>query len=411
MTSAIATPSDLAFVNLPVKTFQFSNLPHSDLHVDALYVGGRRGNYGDDPYNPLLKVSVGGGFRYRGSVDDLEVVVLTSDGRSVDWPDELDRETGIYTYYGDNRSPGLELHETPRKGNELLRRLFELAHGEKPLRSKVPPIFVFESAGRKWRDAVFLGLAVPGSSELKASEDLVAVWKTSGGRRFQNYRARFTILDIPVISRTWLDEIIGGHADTPNAPRVWRRWIETGVPEPLLAERTIEHRTPAEQVPADRDGIEVISRIHSWFADRPHDFEHCAGDIARLLLPDITALDVTRPSRDGGRDAVGHFRIGDGRGAVHVEFALEAKCYELKNSVGVREMSRLISRLRHRQFGILVTTSFVNLPAYKEIKEDMHPIIIICASDILALLKKNGRGDAASVDAWLAAEYPARVMP
>ncbi|MCP1762460.1 O-acetyl-ADP-ribose deacetylase (regulator of RNase III) [Bradyrhizobium japonicum] len=36
---------------------------------------------------------------------------------------------------------------------------------------------------------------------------------------------------------------------------------------------------------------------------------------------------------------------------------LEAKCYGSGNSVGVREMSRLISRLRHRQFGVLVTTS------------------------------------------------------
>lgn len=394
-----------------MKTFQFNELPSSDLHVDALYLGDRKGNYGDDPYSPLLKVSVGGGFRYRGSVEELEMVVLTSDGKNVDWPDELDRETGIYTYYGDNRSPGLALHETPRKGNELLRRLFELAHGDEPLRAKVPPIFVFESAARRWRDAVFLGLAVPGSSELKASEDLVAVWKTSNGRRYQNYRARFTILDIPVIPRAWINDVIAGDADTKNAPAEWRRWKETGVPEPLLAERAIEHRTPSEQVPADRNGIAIISCIHAWFADRPHDFERCAGDIARLMLPDIASLDVTRPSRDGGRDAVGHLRIGHGQAAILADFALEAKCYELKNSVGVREMSRLISRLRHRQFGILVTTSFVNLQAYKEIKEDMHPIIVICAADILALLKKNGRGDVATVETWLAAEYPPPAQP
>jgi hypothetical protein len=33
---------------------------------------------------------------------------------------------------------------------------------------------------------------------------------------------------------------------------------------------------------------------------------------------------------------------------------------------GVREMSRLISRLRHRQFGVLVTTSYVDNQAYRE---------------------------------------------
>lgn len=55
---------------------------------------------------------------------------------------------------------------------------------------------------------------------------------------------------------------------------------------------------------------------------------------------------------------------------VAVEFALEAKCYAPGHGVGVRETSRLISRLRHRQFGVLVTTSHLDRQAYKEIRED-----------------------------------------
>ena len=37
------------------------------------------------------------------------------------------------------------------------------------------------------------------------------------------------------------------------------------------------------------------------------------------------------------------------------------------NTVGVREVSRLISRIRHRQFGVLVTTSVVGRQAYEEV--------------------------------------------
>jgi hypothetical protein len=55
---------------------------------------------------------------------------------------------------------------------------------------------------------------------------------------------------------------------------------------------------------------------------------------------------------------------------------MEAKCYSPNHSVGVHEMSRLISRIKHRQFGALVTTSYVNNQAYKEVKEDQHPILI-----------------------------------
>ena len=75
------------------------------------------------------------------------------------------------------------------------------------------------------------------------------------------------------------------------------------------------------------------------------------------------------------------------------------------NSVGVREMSRLISRLRHRQFGILVTTSYVDVQAYREIKEDGHPIVVISGGDIADLLKLNGHSTAEAVTLWLQSEF------
>jgi hypothetical protein len=126
-----------------------------------------------------------------------------------------------------------------------------------------------------------------------------------------------------------------------------------------------------------------------------------------MMLPDITTLDLTRPSRDGGRDAVGQFRIGTGPASILVEFALEAKCYKPDCAVGVRELSRLISRLRHRQFGIIVTTSFVHNQAYREIKDDGHPIVVMSALDIVALLRTHGFGTTAAVGAWLQSEFGA----
>jgi hypothetical protein len=71
-------------------------------------------------------------------------------------------------------------------------------------------------------------------------------------------------------------------------------------------------------------------------------------------------------------------------------------------------MSRLISRLRHRQFGVLVTTSYVDNQTYREIKDDAHPIVVIAGGDIAALLKANGHRDASSVLSWLQRDYPRR---
>ena len=378
----------------------FSDACSTDLRVDAVYRGDRMGNAGDDPLPHLVNVSNSGGFRYRGQVEALELVVLTSSRKDPDWPDTIDRETGVYTYFGDNKSPGRGLHQTPRKGNELLQRIFDLAQSGIEGRRQVPPVFLFANTG-EWRDVVFLGLAVPGTADLRASEDLVALWRISKGSRFQNYRARFSVLDAPSLSRAWIEDIIARNPHSSNAPTAWSSWVKTGRYRSLLATRSLEHRTKPEQIPEDSQERSILKKIHEYFQNNFHGFEHCAAALAKLLLPDIAEIDLTRPSRDGGRDAIGKLRIGSGASGILVDFALEAKCYNTSTGVGVRDMSRLISRLRYRQFGILVTTSYVNLPAYREIKEDQHPIIVISGADIVALLRNDGYSHPDSVQTWL----------
>lgn len=253
----------------------------------------------------------------------------------------------------------------------------------------------------------FLGLAVPGSHSLRHGEDLVALWKFSEGSRFQNYRAKFTILDVPRVPREWINRLIDRTAAEIDAPPQFRAWIKDGKPIPLIAPRAAEYRTKAEQLPSDPADKRMIRAVHEHFSSRPALFEECAAAIARMMLSDITTIDVTRPSRDGGRDALGKLRVGTDSAGILLEFALEAKCYDIGHAVGVRDVSRLISRLRHRQFGILVTTSYLALQAYKEIKEDQHPIIVISARDIVRLLRENGYGNVSAVRRWLAHSFPA----
>lgn len=101
---------------------------------------------------------------------------------------------------------------------------------------------------------------------------------------------------------------------------------------------------------------------------------------------------LTRPWRDGGRDAIGYYSINSGgkvNAPLKIDCALEAKCYAESNGVGVKQMSRLISRIRYRQFGILMTTSYVDSQAYQEVVEDGHPILVITATDIARILRMN----------------------
>ncbi len=383
-----------------METWKETELKNADLVVDRVYEGGRAGNASDDPLPPLVGVSNQGGFRYIGNKGRPRLIVLTSTMKDVDWPDNLDRESGVFTYFSDNKKPGHELHDTRRFGNQLLRDLFDRRHRSADSRNEVPPIFLFTNTGA-WRDVQFLGLVVPGVENLDANGDLVAVWKLKEGMRFQNYQAKFTVLDDRTVQKGWIADVLQGNPMSKHCPESWRRWVETGSYKPLKAPRVVEYRTREEQLPSDDFGIRVITAIQSRFSDEPVKFEACATKIAEMMMPQIASIDITRPTRDGGRDAIGRYKVGEGASAVLVDFALEAKCYSATNGVGVKELSRLISRLRHRQFGVLVTTSYVSLQAYQEIKEDQHPIVIIAAADVVALLKRSGINSDEKLNLWL----------
>jgi len=364
------------------------NLSLQDLHVDSIYGGSRKGNHADEPLPKLLGVDNGAGFRCLGSprtnINSLKLLVLQTSFSDPDWPDNLDIENGLFTYYGDKREPG-ELHDTKREGNKILRNLFDYSHSKST--SSFPPILLFGKTGI-YRDTRFLGLAVPGAKGMSSDEDLTAVWRaTANGVRFQNYRAIFTILDVPTISRQWiLDAQQGMALASSHAPKVWLDWVNRRKYTPLITETQTSIRSTKDQIDLSAQEKKVIDLIYSTFKEKPTNFEAVAAEIITLAMPNIHSLEITRPWRDGGRDAVGKYRIFSGAGGIDVDFAMEAKCYSLNSGVGVKEVSRLISRLRHRQFGVVVTTSYLAPQAYKELITDNHPVVVLNSVDIAKIL-------------------------
>ena len=141
----------------------FEQLQSADLVLGCVYRGGSAGSVADDPLNRLIPVGNAGGFRYKGSSEAPLLIALYTTGAEDDWPDSLDPLTSTFTYYGDNRKPGRNLLDTPRHGNEVLRRTFERAHGDPRARAQVAPHLLFAKAGQG-RDVVFRGLLVAGHS-------------------------------------------------------------------------------------------------------------------------------------------------------------------------------------------------------------------------------------------------------
>ncbi|MBO1360971.1 restriction endonuclease [Acetobacter sacchari] len=385
----------------------FSNLENAPLIVDATYESDRNNTkvISSEPLSRLTKTGNQGGFRFSGTKASPKLVVLYTTLNEIDWPDFIDYENGLLYYYGDNRKPGSELHTGGRGGNEILRTIFALSHGTAADRAQVPPLLVF-SKGNKHRDVIFRGLAVPGASHLDSTSDLVAIWKSIGGKRFQNYKAVFTILDISRINRKWLNAINNGDTLGEDCPKPFRAWVKKHHFAPLKAPPVTRIRTQQEQAGTDFQQ-RIGQAIYEHFKDDPIKFEEFSAFIVEKMDSNVTSLELTRPSKDGGRDGIGQYRIGKTQNCIHVDFALEAKCYEPSSGLGVKILSRLISRLRHRQFGVLVTTSFLGSQAYQELVEDRHPIVICSGGDVADILTKTVRlRGARDTSAWLREHFP-----
>jgi hypothetical protein len=386
-----------------------------ELHVDQTY---RNTNNWQDPrdvFNRFFRFTDGkginntSGFRpkskARGKTDitaSAFCVLVTNFGES-EWPDSIDRENGVFTYYGDNRSAEKLLHDTVVGGNRLLEKTFGQLHaGERGL---VPPFLGFEKIkAAKGTHMRFLGLLCPGAPSLSGLEDLVAVWRMHGDLRFQNYRAVFTILKAGTVPHDWLEDLVLGVAPTVSShcPRAWRTWVESGRYSPLQCTRAQQPRTRAEQMPRTPEELRLLQRVFDELT--PREFEFLGAALLPMIDERFVDLAVTKAVRDGGRDVLAKYRVGHDSHQVLLEACLEAKRWRLDSAVGVKPMMRLLSRLKHRDLGVFVTSSFFETQVQRELIEDRHPVLLVSGGDIARILTRGelgGPGGSGRLEAWL----------
>lgn len=203
---------------------KFTELYNADLIVGSIYEGGTKGNVSDDVISKLMKCENSGGFRKVGKTNpvDLKYVILFSTLQEERWMDIIDEHKRILIYHGDNRTPGKNIIDTPKKGNLILKHSFDaLKRGE---REKIPPFFVFTK--EVGRNVVFRGLVVPKKGN---EENLHIVREIVEGMILENYKACFDILNIKKIDRRWIDDLKCGNGyQSQYAPEEWKNWVDTG---------------------------------------------------------------------------------------------------------------------------------------------------------------------------------------
>lgn len=226
--------------------FNFKDLGQANIIQGAVYEGGNNKNpMKDDPLSKIFIIEgcekgIGnqGGFRKTSKEKDgkkvngtIAFVVIVDSGKQAEWPNKMDEESGIFTYYGDNRIPGNHIFKTKNLGNKFLYEIFSKSYAGPEERATIPPIFIFKATGNGC-DKRFVGLAVPGVRGKSMKEALERrVFKTDEGE-FENYVANFTVLDIGggVIERDWLKDLKDIRSKVSyESPKEWNDFILNGL--------------------------------------------------------------------------------------------------------------------------------------------------------------------------------------
>lgn len=394
------------------------------LYVDAVYKAKTNADLSGDVLSKIFHgIHNQGGFRYPGKIGVLPpFLILYSSGEHREWKDDVLLDNGVFKYYGDNKTAE-NYTKTSLKGNSILEQIFELVDSDDiETRKKIPPIFAFKK--ETGRNVQFLGLAVPGVKGTPSNEWLTTEWRTNNKKeRYPNHCAVFNLLDISNgskaepnqagISLSWLTDIENGIAyDSEYAPCEWTKYIRKEDYAILVPTQEKEIKSREEQLPSDSFKKQLLQEIYNYFHDydNGYSFEPFANHIVKLLDSNVIDIKTTRPYRDGGKDGIGRYKVFQSSlQNVEVEFYVQAKCYNPtgNHSVRVPDMARLISRIKNRQFGVMVTTSFVCSQAYQEVLDDGHPIVLVTGKTIVDILcDKYDIHSKKELLEWLRKYYP-----
>lgn len=238
---------------------KFEALKETDLIVNAIYEGGNNGNMSDEVLSKLMRCRNSAGFRIKGSKSKLQYVTLYSTGDHSDWKNIFNRQNSEFIYYGDQDKINRDIHDTPTKGNEVLKRTFKNLKEDN--RFNIAPFFIFEKEEK--RNVRFIGIAVPGSKNRSIEDCLEVVILNKAEGQIKNYKAIFTVLDVPKINRNWLKDLEDDNGLTSQyVPLKWKSWVENGQYNTLLAKDIEEDPVRQQDLNKLRSEKDLIENIN-----------------------------------------------------------------------------------------------------------------------------------------------------
>ena len=299
------------------------------------------------------------------------------------WNDEIDFDRGVINYWGDAKK---SMHYRDAVGNKALLQCFEEEEA-----SKKP--FILHFTKKETGVYQFNGLCV--------LEELQLKWHQHESTPVLNYKVRLGILSCDRVYVHWLrnwrtmeklpDRLKG-------APDQWKTYIKRSRVDRLTSWTGQIHKKK-EQMPPTKDEMNAISELRKI---HPIAFENLVVDLVRDIGGQyIAGIEVTKPIKDNGFDFEGQFVMSEPF-RYRLTFKGEVKRYGTDNSVGPKDLSRLVASLERGQFGVFITTSYFTAQAQEEAIERKYPIHLINAKELIGMIKRSDHWKDNSLDqTWL----------
>lgn len=276
----------------------FQELRQSNLIPGEIYKAGTTGSFFADEvisnifkFDNLKGIGNQSGIRRtmienNPTMNNEEAFVILLDTKSdPDWPNTYDSSTKILEYYGDNKNPQKHYLDTKQRGNVAFEKYFQRTYS---LTSEhIAPFFYFERVNGK--DARFIGIAVPfvvGKS-LDESLELRNFNKVNEGQ-YENYVARFTVLEVPV-PRQWLYDLKVGNINSDYMPTAWYNFLQNRE-LPIKDEVDVINPRPNTATPPANTGYRMTAyrktqtKFREQLLNRENSCQLCNLSIPSLLV-------------------------------------------------------------------------------------------------------------------------------
>lgn len=274
------------------------------------------------------------------------------------------------------------MHPFQTRGNALLTRIQDF-YANSIIRKFAPPILIFtqrEIKGNRTGYREFSGYGIPTRYMLVSQREKISE------RYFTNLVIEISLFRLDteneVFDWEWIDRRRDGTLDADSvlksAPSAWNLWVREGE----AAIEKCRRRTARRRIYDKKEQLEyaeadktLLREVERYYAASPHAFEGLASLLAeRVIGHGCKRGWVTKRCADGGVDFVCRLDLGSEFSSVPVVVLGQAKCQE---SVGGKDLARLVARLQRGWVGVFVTTGVFSKAAQQELCEDRYPVVLI----------------------------------